>query len=175
MKKLLILFCVLFIITFAVINYVLFPLKYKSYITESATKYNLSASVVASVINAESNFNKNAVSHKGAIGLMQILPSTAEWINSQIYNTDFSKELLKNPQINIEMGCFYLNYLSKKFDNLTCVLCAYNAGETVVRQWLNNPEYSTDKQTLTKIPYSETNNYVKKIQNYIKVYSLKFN
>lgn len=175
MKKWLIITFVGFFLCLTLINNVIFPLRHKKYIQQYSMEYNLNNAIVASVICAESNFNKNAVSKKGAIGLMQLIPQTAEWVYSQIYSNEFSTELLYNPQINIELGCFYLNYLSNKFENIECVLCAYNAGETVVREWLRNSEYSSDGIKLTKIPYTETNNYVKKIKNYIKVYSFKFN
>ena len=174
MKKTLIFFSMMLVLTFSIINYFLFPLKYKNEIQIYAKKYDLNPALIASVINAESSFNKHAKSSKGAVGLMQILPTTAEWIYSQLYIDEFNKKILTNENYNIQMGCFYLSYLENKFTNLTCLLCAYNAGESVVTQWLNNSKYSDDKQTLKKIPYNETSNYVKKIQNYIKVYSVKF-
>ena len=69
------------------------------------------------------------------------------------------------PQINIKYGCFYLRYLLNKFNNETYTLCAYNAGETVVRNWINSQNEFT-------ILYPETENYVKKVQNAKKVYKV---
>ena len=71
------------------------------------------------------------------------------------------------------LGCYYLDYLSKKFNDKTCVLCAYNAGEGVVLSWLGDKKYSSDGKTLTKIPYPATSNYVKKINSSINVYRKK--
>ena len=174
MKKLIIIFIFLLISSYFFINNFIFPLKYKDDIILLSNKYEVSDVLVASVICAESSFNKKAISNKGAMGLMQLMPSTAEWIYSQIYNNSFEKEYLLNEKINIELGCFYLNYLNKKFSNIENVLCAYNAGETLVREWLKNKQYSADGETLDKIPYMESENYVKKVKNYIKVYALKF-
>ena len=68
----------------------------------------------------------------------------------------------------------YLNYLFKKFKDTNTVLASYNAGETVVRSWLHNTNYSTDKITLQNIPFLETKNYIKKINNNLKFYKLYF-
>ena len=69
----------------------------------------------------------------------------------------------------------YLNYLNKKFKEQSTTLCAYNAGETIVRSWLNNPNYSNDKQNLKLIPFAETKNYIFKINNNLKFYKKVFN
>ena len=169
----LILFSVLLIFFCFMLNYVLFPLKYENIIINYSNKYNLQPQLVCSVICAESGFNKNAVSNKGAIGLMQLMPSTAKWIYSNIYDNDFNEEKLFNEKINIELGTYYLNYLNNKFDNLIYVLCAYNAGETTVRSWIADFSYNNKQLNENNIPYPETKKYVKNILNNLKVYSLK--
>ena len=82
----------------------------------------------------------------------------------------FELEKLYDPETNIRYGCFYLNYLYKKFDIESVVLCAYNAGETTVLNWLKNIDLSNDGKNLTKIPYQVTNNYVIKILKTKKYY-----
>lgn len=147
-----------------------YPLSYKTQIKNAATKYNIKSELVASIIKAESGFDQYAKSKKGALGLMQILPSTAKWI-CQYYNIDFQDEnQLFDPQTNILIGCQYLVYLFEKFQNTDTALCAYNAGEGVVKNWLANTQYSEDNITLTKIPFKETENYLQKIHNNLKVY-----
>jgi len=148
------------------------PLKYKGYINKYAYQYDLSPQLVASVINEESGFNKDAVSSVGAIGLMQIMPSTGEYI-SQLLNEDYKYKMLFEPETNIRYGCFYLNYLKTKFKDEKTVLCAYNAGESTVMSWLKNDSLSSDGKTLTKIPYNATAKYVKEIVKHKRYYLVK--
>ncbi len=146
-----------------------YPLKYKQEIIKYSATYNLEPAFVASVINAESSFNKNAVSKKGAIGLMQILPSTAQYIANSL-NEPFSIQNLHDADTNIKYGCFYLNYLNNKFYTQKEVLCAYNAGETIVKSWLKDSSISKDGKTLNSIPYQVTKNYTQKIMQGKKYY-----
>ena len=148
------------------INY---PIKYNDLILKYSAQYDLNSEFVASLINEESSFNKNAVSSSGALGLMQLLPSTGEYIASML-NEKFNIEDLFEPEINIKYGCFYLNYLSKKFSKESTVLCAYNVGETIVRSWLLNKDYSEDGKSLDNIPYKVTENYLNKINKGKKHY-----
>ena len=173
MKKTLILFSFLLIFAFFILYFVLFPIKYEQEIVNFSNKYNIKPELTCSVICAESSFNKYATSSKGAVGLMQLIPSTAKWIYCNIYENEFSVELLQDEKINIELGCYYLNYLQNKFDSIIYVLCAYNAGETTVRNWIM--EFNQNGQTLNEnnIPYQETKKYVRNVLNYLKVYSLK--
>lgn len=164
-------------------NNLFYPLKHKEEILNASKNYNIKPEIVASIINAESRFNEKAVSKKGAKGLMQVLPSTANWavkalkLNAQNvkYTTETKQEInLFNPQTNIEIGTCYFGYLLQKFGNLNTALCAYNAGEGTVKNWLKNKEFSSDGETIFNIPYSETKAYVKKVNNYIKIYQKKF-
>ena len=144
-----------------------YPVQYR----KQAALYHGDWRLVLSVIKAESNFNERATSAKGACGLMQILPDTAEFIakKNQIEGYD-----LYDGQDNIRLGCLYLQYLEGRFCNLKTVLAAYNAGEGTVSAWLKNEQYSLDGVTLIEIPYSETERYVKKIikyyENYKRIY-----
>ena len=133
-------------------------------------KYNVDSALIYSVIKAESNFDKNSVSKKGAIGLMQIMPSTAIFIAQQLNLENFDIKDLYLPQTNIEFGTYYLSYLYSKFNSLNAVVCSYNAGETVVKKWLNDKNYSTDLQSLKTVPYAETSKYLKKVTFFYKIY-----
>lgn len=151
------------------------PLKFEEDIMTYAKEYDLAPELIASVINVESSFKVNSKSKKNAIGLMQVKLSTANYIND-IKNIDHITENdLFHPEVNIRYGCAYLNYLTKKFTSINTVLAAYNAGETIVRSWLNSGVYSLDGKTLSYIPFNETRSYVNKIQKNIKYYSKIFN
>jgi len=127
--------------------------------------------LVYAVIKAESGFRADAVSSAGAVGCMQLLPSTAKFICER-EGIGFDFERLKEKEYNITLGCLYLNYLFERFSEEETVLAAYNAGEGTVSEWLKNSEYSPDGKTLTRFPYSETHAYVKKVIKYQKIYSI---
>lgn len=147
----------------------LYPLKYENDIKKVCAEFEIPPHLFCSLINTESSFNPNAKSPAGAVGLTQILPSTAQYICLK-NNIDFSSFDLYNPSDNLYLGAMYLNYLFNKFTDTYTALSAYNAGETVVRNWLNDARYSTDKITLINIPYTETKNYINKIKNSEKIY-----
>ena len=148
-----------------------YPLQYEEDIILEAKKNNISPALVASLINAESGFNTTAISSKGAMGLMQIMPSTANWVAGELNIENFNEKMLLEPSINIRIGCKYLGYLKEKFDDDRVLLSAYNAGETIVRTWLKDEKYSVDGISLTSTPYKQTNAYVEKIFKMLPVYS----
>ncbi len=169
----LILTIVILIFLIGCFNAYFYPMKYNEEIKIYAEKYQVEASLVASVACAESGFNENAISSKGAVGIMQLMPETAEWLCSKI-GIDYDKEKLIDVNYNIEIGTYYLSYLINLFDNQKVALCAYNAGIGNVRNWLKNREYSKDGKTLNKIPFDETNNYVKKVNKNNYYYKNKY-
>lgn len=149
-----------------------YPNNYKLQVSEYSKKYDVSAELVYGVIRAESKFDANAVSDKGAVGLMQIMEPTGDWAAEKI---GLEKIDLFDPDTNVEIGCFYLSYLLDMYDGDTkCALAAYNAGQTNVDKWLDNKEYSQDGKNLEKIPFPETEKYVKKVQENIKKYSFLY-
>lgn len=148
----------------------MFPLRYKSYIKEYSKAENLNATLVASLIKTESSFNKNAVSKKGAIGLMQILPATGKWICETYFDFEFDESMLYEPEINIKIGAKYLSYLFTKYDDEVAVLACYNAGEGVVKNWIGENKMLKK----TQIQFEETQKYVQKVQNCKKIYKIRF-
>ncbi len=129
----------------------------------------LPSSLVYAVIKTESDFQEDAVSRAGAVGLMQLLPSTAEYV-CRLRKIPFERERLTEGEYNITLGCAYLTYLFSRFEVEETVLAAYNAGEGIVAEWLANDDFSSDGKTLFCIPYRETAEYVKKIKNFRKIY-----
>lgn len=147
----------------------IFPIEYEKEVAMASEEFGIDRATIYSIINIESHFNKNVVSSKGAVGLMQILPSTAEEVAQKIGLLNFD---LKNPKDNIFLGTAYFSSLQKRFGDKTLALCAYNAGPTNVNCWLE--KYSTDEKNLDKIPFLETENYIKKFEQNYKFYSKRF-
>ncbi len=143
------------------------PKDCKDLAKEFSNKYFQDEKLVLAIMKAESNFNKNATSNKNACGLMQIVPKTFEFVTERY---GLNCQDIFNSKDNIEVGCCYLQYLFEKFNDETLVLCAYNAGEGVVRSWLKDEKYSKDRKNLDIIPYKETRDYVNKVKIYKKIY-----
>ena len=138
--------------------------KYTSVIIYYADKYCIERQFLFALIDAESGFNEKALSVRGAVGLMQIMPKTATYI---ALLCDYKGEIdLTDVDCNLTLGCEYINYLARKFQDETTLLCAYNAGEGTVFNWLKDVKYSTDGKTIKYIPFEETLNYVKKVNAY---------
>ncbi|MCL1802101.1 MAG: lytic transglycosylase domain-containing protein [Eubacteriaceae bacterium] len=150
--------------------YCYYPLRHLEIISKYADEYSLDISLVCGVIHTESRFNKNAVSAKGAIGLMQIMESTAYWLASQMDLGSFSIENIYEADLNVRMGCYYLSALIKQYGSDSLALCAYNAGSGNVNRWLASEDYSHDGISLYYIPYAETRNYVQRVYRAQKIY-----
>ena len=152
-----------------------YPVAYTDLILKFATQYQLDPYLVQSIIRCESSNDPNAVSRVGAIGLMQIMPDTGEWIGHKIDpELAYSLDMLTNPEINIEYGCWYLNFLDERFDgNRMEIIAAYNAGHGTVKNWLEDARFSKDGELLT-IPYEDTAKYYENVmtayENYTTLY-----
>ncbi|MCL2407620.1 MAG: lytic transglycosylase domain-containing protein [Defluviitaleaceae bacterium] len=149
---------------------ILYPVRYTAIINEMAEKRDLPPELIFAVIRAESRFRRDAVSHAGAMGLMQLMPDTASWVAGLAGMNDFDIDDIKNPFINIYLGTWYLRWLIDRFGNVDTALAAYNAGHNRVSGWLNNTEHSADGVTLFFIPFTETRNYVERVNNAKPVY-----
>lgn len=149
-----------------------YPIGYKSVILEYSKEYNLDPYLVASIINVESKFDKDAISQKDARGLMQISPSTGKWASEVLELKNYKEDILFDPETNIRIGTWFLSTLFKEFDgNLDLVLAAYNAGSGNVNKWLNNEKYTDEKNNLTIIPFKETEDYLVRVNKSYKIYS----
>lgn len=145
------------------------PIKYYEYVQKYSQEYGVPKEIILAVMSSESSFTSDAVSYKGAVGLMQIMPSTYEWLCTKT-GDDPNQSYLYDPNVNIKYGTYFLSYLYSRFGVWETVYAAYNAGEGRVRGWLENPLYGEDGR-LIEIPFEETKTYVKRVSERAKVYS----
>ncbi|AZS16481.1 lytic transglycosylase domain-containing protein [Paenibacillus lutimineralis] len=150
-----------------------YPIYYKEEIKQHAQENGLDPLIVAAIIKAESNYKVGAESRKGALGIMQIMPGTAEWIIDQAKYEKVHLDQVKNEiDVNVRIGTWYLNYLSEQFDgNIIAVIAAYNAGPTHVKNWIKSKRWDGQLNTVDDIPFPETRNYVLRVTHYYKQYS----
>ena len=142
---------------------VVLPLKHEDVIRQQAADKDLDPALIAAVIYTESHF-RHQTSPAGAVGLMQILPSTAEYIAQKSGGTEFEQGDLASPQINIAYGSWYLHYLLDKYGgNEVLAVAAYNGGEGKVDEWVAGALADGDRFRVERIPYTETREYVGKV------------
>lgn len=148
-----------------------YPIRYEEYVEKYSNEYELDKYLVYAVIQTESKFDPNAKSDVGAVGLMQLMEETAKECNEKAEFGYNIPDELENPEVNIRIGCYYLNRLLKIFDdNKELALIAYNGGLGNVEKWLDNEEYSDGQGGLNITPYQETNDYVDKVLRSYKRY-----
>ena len=156
------------------IQKIIYKKDYKEYVQKYAQEYNVDENLIYALIKAESNFNSNAKSSKDAIGLMQLMESTAQDVckktDLQISSDELSEKLLE-PDININIGTKYLSILIQKHGNIEIAITAYNAGIGTVDNWIEKGIINSDGSNVENIPYKETNNYVRKILRDYKIYT----
>jgi soluble lytic murein transglycosylase len=133
-----------------------YPLRYESLVRLQARRFDLDPALVAAVIYQESRFRADARSDAGAIGLMQVLPSTGETIARWTGGKSFRVDDLYDPAINIRYGTWYLHHLFERYNDETRALAAYHAGETNVDAWIRDGK---------GIAFSDTRSYVESVQD----------
>ena len=148
----------------------IYKLDYSEYVEKFSKEYDVDKYLIYAIIKAESNFDKEAVSNKGAKGLMQLMDSTAEEVASQI-NINIDEDDILDPKININLGTKYISILKQKYNNINLALTAYNAGSGNVDNWINEGTLKSDGSDIEKVPFTETNNYVRKILRDYKIYN----
>ena len=152
-----------------------YHIAYTELIARYAAEYALDPYLVTAIMRCESSNDPDAVSKKGAIGLMQIMPDTGAWIAHKLGLDDsYREEQLFDPETNIRFACWYLDFLTRRLEgNRTAIIAAYNAGHGSVENWLADPAYAAEGQ-LHKIPFPETERYLEKVttayEKYIALY-----
>jgi len=149
----------------------MFPTPHLELIEKYARDHQVKITMVYAVMKAESGFRSNAVSPKGAIGLMQITEATGRWIASELGMPEFTAESLTDPELNIRFGCWYLSYLLKRFNgNSELALAAYNAGEGTVSRWIDAGIIGWEDSRIKSLPYKETEIYLIRVNRLYFVY-----
>lgn len=153
----------------------MYPINYQSQIRTAAQEARVDPLLVASVIRVESKFKTKDVSHAGAVGLMQLMPETAGWIQKKmkvdknahsgsIATGKITRQQLANPAQNIRLGAWYIHYLTKQFNgNEVAAMAAYNAGPKRVGQWLAHDKWNGKLSTIQEIPVGETRHFVDRV------------
>lgn len=150
-----------------------YPMNYQKEIWAAAEKYDLDPYLVCAVVWTESRFQPDSVSSAGAVGLMQIMPDTAEWIAGKMKESIDPADLT-DPETNIELGCWYLSFLSERFHHKDEIAAAYNAGHNRVNQWLSDGDLSQNGKELDDIPFEETKNYVARVNTAYEIYKMLY-
>ena len=181
-NKKLIIFVIIIIIMFIFLGLykndilrIIYPKTYGEIVSSYSQKYDVEENLIFAVIKAESNFKNEAVSHKGAIGVMQIMKETGEEIANSIgldLNTENIEEELGSLENNINIGTKYLSDLLERYQNKEVALAAYNAGIGTVDNWIEKGIIKRDGSDIENIPYKETNNYVRKILRDYDIYNV---
>lgn len=151
-----------------------YKIEYSETVEKYSKEYDIDKYLIYSVIKAESNFDNEAVSHKEAKGLMQLMYSTAEEVAKKV-EIELTKENVIEPDININLGTKYIEMLYKKYQNISLALAAYNAGSGNVDNWISEGIIKADGSDVENIPFPETNNYVRKILRDYKIYKKLYN
>ncbi len=138
-----------------------YPLHYRPIVIGHARNYRIDPALLAAVIDVESKFRANAKSSSGAIGLMQLLPSTAHGIAVHTGGSRFETQDLYDPEINVRYGSWYLRHLLDKYGDERTALAAYNAGQYNVDRW---------RASGSGIRFSETRAYVARVEDLKQIY-----
>jgi soluble lytic murein transglycosylase len=138
-----------------------FPLEHADALLTAAERHGLDPALVAAVIYVESGFDAAVESRSGAVGLMQVMPATADEIAQRTDGFRFTRADLRTPRLNVLYGCYYLRRLLRRYDgSLVCALAAYNAGAGNVDEWRAD---GGGKLSLAGIPFAETREYVHQV------------
>jgi soluble lytic murein transglycosylase len=139
-----------------------YPLRYEQIVVGHAENYRLEPQLLAAVIYQESKFDADAVSDSGAVGLMQLLPATAQGIADRTGGSGWHERDLLDPELNIRYGSWYLRHLLDKYDDESLALAAYNAGQTNVDRW---------RAQGVGIRFPETRRYVERVEKLKEIYA----
>lgn len=148
-----------------------YPVDHVQTIEDAAARHGVDPALVCAVIKCESGWDEDAVSHAGAVGLMQVMPATAESLNGLgiVDAGSYDPAALADPTVNIEYGCAYLGYLQTHLSSLDEVIAAYNAGIGTVQGWI------ADGGTLPEgIEYAETRAYLERVREAYEGYQRSY-
>lgn len=151
----------------------LYPIHYKDEIRKHAAYYEVDPFLVASIIRVETNFKPGKESKKGALGIMQLMPDTANWAMEMAKLPSVNLLNVKNEvDANIQLGTWYIQNLHKEMDgNPIAAIAAYNAGPGNVKNWINKGMWDGTYENVKSIPIGETRHYVQRVIYYYNQYT----
>lgn len=151
----------------------LYPIYYKDEIRKHAAHYKVDPFLVASIIRVETNFKPGKESKKGALGIMQLMPDTANWAMDMAKLPSVNLLNVKNEvDANIQLGTWYIQSLHKEMDgNPIAAIAAYNAGPGNVKNWINKGMWDGTYENVKSIPIGETRHYVQRVIYYYNQYT----
>ena len=142
----------------------LYPLYYTAHLQKHTTNYEIDPLFVAAMIREESRYNADIVSRSGAVGLMQIMPATGRELAGRLKIPRFSTKILYNPDINIQMGSWYMKSLMNQFNNNHALVAgAYNGGPGRMRRWIEAKKIPDLDEFVEDIWIDETRRHIKKV------------
>jgi soluble lytic murein transglycosylase len=147
-----------------------YPMEHGPAITAEAAASGVAPDLIAAVIFRESKYAEDARSDRGAVGLMQVLPETAQWIHTQNAAPAAAPERLAEPAVNIAYGTWYLRYLTDKYGSEDLALAAYNGGETNLQRWIAAAHREGHALTIAEVPFRETRSFVGAVHDARSVY-----
>ena len=152
-----------------------YPVRYRRDLLAAAREHGLDPALVAAVVREESRFRPGAVSPMGAVGLMQLMPSTAQWVAHAREMEDFDLSQLPDPATNLGMGCWYLSHLIDVFggSEITAI-AAYNGGVSRVSGWLQAGTWHGTIDDLERIPTGETREFLRRVEASRRLYRMLY-
>jgi soluble lytic murein transglycosylase len=148
-----------------------FPMPYKQQVQQHAQAQELDPSIIYGVMRRESLFDPLARSSVGALGLMQLMPSTARRVAKSLGMKRPRKSDILRVENNIRFGTHYLKTVMKRFDNnVALAAAAYNAGPGNVKRWLPKNSIMSADLWVETVPFKETRNYVQAVLAYSTVF-----
>lgn len=154
---------------------IIYPNRFGELVTRNLVGTDVDPNIIRGLIRQESFFEPDAVSGAGAVGLMQVMPSTARTLLEKLGEKGFRPESLKDPAVNVRIGVrFFLERYEEYGGNLPLTLASYNAGQVKVRVWKEFLGGIDPELFVEFIPYTETRDYVKRILGNQAMYSILY-
>ena len=147
-----------------------YPREYAEYVEVYAEAYGGPEELVYAVIRTESDFDSGAVSPVGAVGLMQLMPSTFEWLTNDMLFEHLESGMLYDPETNVKYGTYCLSYLYDRYGDWDLAIAAYNGGLGNVDKWLADDRYADGEGGLKKIPFRETRQFLARVTDAWEMY-----
>lgn len=145
----------------------MYPIQYHAEVQEAVEHFEVDPFLILAVVQIESKFKQEVYSRKGAVGLMQLMPETAQWANAESGLNRHPNSYIDDPRENILLGTWYLSYLLNRYEgDMVKSVAAYNAGQGHVDRWLKEGIWDGTEHRLDQIPFGETRHYISRVLYY---------